>query len=325
MQDNSARTQIVDRSWKFCARRTTAVIWLLVALGALGWAQAKKPISKNGLLEALRIGGLTSAELVRQVRTRGVEFELDSEAETELRKGGSSLELLQAVRSNYRPLGSYAKPVRPASPSDTPSVGLGLVVQDLTPALASSMGISNPRGVFVSAVEKGSLADDAGVDRRDVVTAINEVSIHDTESLKRQTARLRPGEAITLTVLRGGSIQKLSTTGANTSGKRLEKSGSQGISGKGKLGLRIEPPTPETETRFNLSKVKGMVVTEVDPSGPASLAGIRVGDIIEQVNGQTVHDMNDVAAALAKSNSGHVGLKIKRDGKSMNVDLQPRS
>jgi S1-C subfamily serine protease len=325
MQYNSAHTQIVDRPWKFRAGRTSAGICLLVAIGALGLAQAKKPISKNGLLEALRIGGLTSAELVRQVQMRGVEFELNGEAETELRRGGATRELIQAARSNYRPNGDYAKPVKPTRPPETPRVALGLVVQDLTPALASTLGIANSNGVFVSAVEKGSLAEDAGVDRRDVVTAINEVSIHDTESLRRQAARLRPGDAITITVLRGGSIQKLSTAGANTSGKKSEIPGAQGISGKGKLGLRIELPTSEMEARFNLSKVKGMVVTEVDPSGPASAAGIRVGDVIEQVNGQTVHDMNDVVAALAKSNSGHVGLKIKRDGKSINIDLQPRT
>jgi C-terminal processing protease CtpA/Prc len=325
MQNNPARTQIIAWPSKVCARRTTAVACLLVAFGVLGWAQSRKPISKNGLLEAMRIGGLTSAELVRQVQTRGVEFELDGEAETELRQRGATQELLQAVRSNYRPDSNYAKPVRPASPPETPRVGLGLVVQDLTPALALALGITNSHGVFVSAVEKGSLAEDAGVDRRDVVTAINEVSIRDTESLKRQAARLRPGDAITLTVLRGGSVQKLSTAGANTSSKKTETSGAGRSSGKGKLGLRIEPPTSETEARFNLTKAKGMVVTEVDPSGPASAAGIRVGDVIEQVNGQTVNDMNDVVAALAKSNSGHVGLKIKRDGKSMNVDLQPRS
>jgi S1-C subfamily serine protease len=325
MQDNSARTQIVDKPRKVRARRTTAVICLLAAIGALGWAQAKKPISKNGLLEALRIGGLTSAELVRQVQMRGVEFELNGEAETELRRGGATQELLQAVRSNYRPDGNYEKPVKLANSSETPRVGLGLVVQDLTPALASTLGITNSHGVFVSAVEKGSLADDAGVDRRDVVTAINEVSIHDTESLKRQAARLRPGDAITITVLRGGFIQKLSTAAANISGKKSESSGVRGISGKGKLGLRIEPPTSEVEARFNLSKVKGMVVTEVDPSGPASAAGIKVGDVIEQVNGQTVRDMNDVVAALARSNSSHVDLKIKRNGKSINVDLQPRT
>lgn len=62
-----------------------------------------KPISQEGLTEALRIGGLSTEELVEIVTTRGVAFPLNGEVESSLRAAGASAPLIEAVRTNYRP------------------------------------------------------------------------------------------------------------------------------------------------------------------------------------------------------------------------------
>lgn len=84
---------------------------LLVACAALivsgfsaaARAQAKKPISKDGLVKAVRINGLSTAELVQEIRTRGVAFQTTSGVESELRQAGARPEVIEAARSNYRP------------------------------------------------------------------------------------------------------------------------------------------------------------------------------------------------------------------------------
>ncbi|MEJ7708965.1 MAG: PDZ domain-containing protein [Pyrinomonadaceae bacterium] len=86
----------------------------------------------------------------------------------------------------------------------------------------------------------------------------------------------------------------------------------------------MEPITPETTARFSLSNAKGLVVMDVDSSGPASAAGIKVGDLIEEINGLPVRALADVGTALAKTNSGRANMRIKRGGKSLSIDLQPR-
>ncbi|HEX2266105.1 MAG TPA: hypothetical protein VHH14_07460, partial [Solirubrobacterales bacterium] len=48
-------------------------------------AQAKKPITREGLVKAVRINGLSTAELIQQVQTRGVSFRMTPDAEAELR------------------------------------------------------------------------------------------------------------------------------------------------------------------------------------------------------------------------------------------------
>lgn len=64
----------------------------------------KKPIAKDGLLDALRIGGLSSRELVQEIKSRGVSFEVSGQTETELRVAGAPTAVIDAARANYKPL-----------------------------------------------------------------------------------------------------------------------------------------------------------------------------------------------------------------------------
>lgn len=65
-------------------------------------APAKRPIRKSGLINALRINGLSTAELVREIERRGVDFTLTYENAQELIAAGATAEILDAVHANYR-------------------------------------------------------------------------------------------------------------------------------------------------------------------------------------------------------------------------------
>jgi len=90
----------------------TAAAALLLSPAGSG-AQAKKPITREGLVNAVRINGLSTAELVQQVHARGVSFQMTADAEAELRAAGARPEVIEAARSNYRP--GAAAPVSNAS------------------------------------------------------------------------------------------------------------------------------------------------------------------------------------------------------------------
>ena len=74
----------------------------LLLFHAAAWAQAAKPISREGLVKAVRINGLSTAELIQQIQTRGVSFEMTPDAEAELRSAGARPEVIEAARANYR-------------------------------------------------------------------------------------------------------------------------------------------------------------------------------------------------------------------------------
>jgi len=77
-----------------------ATALLLCPAGAA--AQARKPITREGLVNAVRINGLSTAELIQQIQSRGVSFRVTPDAEAELRAAGARPEVIAAARSNYR-------------------------------------------------------------------------------------------------------------------------------------------------------------------------------------------------------------------------------
>lgn len=82
-------------------------------------AQSKKPITRSGLLQAVKLNGLTTEELVSHVRQRGVDFKLTANDEQEFRGAGAQPELLATVRENYRPATATTSPTptRPSRPA----------------------------------------------------------------------------------------------------------------------------------------------------------------------------------------------------------------
>src|SRR5215213_7493901 len=85
---------------KACATALAALA--AVALLASASAQTKKPISRQGLVNAVKINGLSTTELVGEIQTRGVAFEMTADAEQELRSVGARPEVIETARTNYR-------------------------------------------------------------------------------------------------------------------------------------------------------------------------------------------------------------------------------
>ena len=94
---------------------TLAAFALLLSTGGATRAQSKKPITKKGMLTAIKINGLSTREFIRQIETRGVDFEMTASDESDIRNAGGRPEIIEAARSNYRP----AVAARPTTPAAT--------------------------------------------------------------------------------------------------------------------------------------------------------------------------------------------------------------
>lgn len=81
----------------------TALLLVGLFVPAITYGQAKKPISKDGLIRAIRLNGLSTRELVEIIQQRGVEFQVTPEIEAEMRAAGARPDVIEAARSNYRP------------------------------------------------------------------------------------------------------------------------------------------------------------------------------------------------------------------------------
>ena len=181
---------------------------------------------------------------------------------------------------------------------------LGVFVQAVTEDIAQSLGMKEARGVIVGSVQKGSAAEKAGLKRGDVITAFNGTAVGDANELRNLVAATQPGTDAQLTILRDGREQQLTVTLGELSAEAQARDEGEGGGGGeqsegGKLGIGVTPLTPELAARLRLPEDgQGLVVTSVDPSGPAAEAGLRQGDLIEQANRQPVRSVEDLRASI---------------------------
>jgi serine protease Do len=207
---------------------------------------------------------------------------------------------------------------------------LGVVVQGVTEEMAQSLGLKEARGVIVNSVQKGSAAEKAGVKQGDVITAFNGNPVGDANELRNLVAATQPGTDAQVTLLRDGREQQLTVTlgelNAQAGGVREEGEGGGQPGEGGKLGVGVTPLTPELATRLRLPEDRqGLVVTEVDPSGPAAEAGLQQGDLIEQANRQPVRSVEDLRAAVQNAGDRPVLLLVTRGTEgSLFVTVRPK-
>lgn len=208
---------------------------------------------------------------------------------------------------------------------------LGINIQNITTETAQALDLKDTSGVLVSNVRSGSAADKAGVKRGDIITAINGEKIEDSNILRNKIAGTMPGTEMKLTVQRSGQTHELTATldefetaetGANT--RNGESPQSEQQSQNGRLGLSLQQVTPEIAKQLGLaSENEGMLVTEVDPNGPAAEAGIARGDVLLELNRTAVNSTNDVQSALQSVGDRPILLLISRKGQTIYLTVSP--
>jgi Do/DeqQ family serine protease len=208
---------------------------------------------------------------------------------------------------------------------------LGVNIQNLTEDIAKSMDLKEAKGVVVSNVKAGSAAEKAGIKSADIIVAINGEAVEDSNTLRNKVAGTLPGSDIKIKILRDGAEQELTAkldefniesakTGEGSEGNKEPGKSDQ----NGKLGLSLQPITPDIAKQLKLESNDGLVVTNVDPAGAAAEKGIQRGDVILQVNRQPVSSLEDVQAAIEKGAGKPVLLLITRGGQTIFLTVSPK-
>ena len=103
----------------------------------------------------------------------------------------------------------------------------------------------------------------------------------------------------------------------------VEQLKSGGKVSRGWLGVMIQEVTPELAQSFNLDKPRGACVGQVLPNSPAQAAGIQVGDIITDFNGQAIDQSRELPPLVGRIRPGvSVPMSLIRDGKEQKVSIQ---
>jgi len=206
---------------------------------------------------------------------------------------------------------------------------LGVTPQDLDQAYQDALGAK--RGVVVSAVEKGEAADKAGVQRLDVITAVEGQAVSSQDELVAAVSSRRAGDTIKLTILRDGKTLTLTATLGDRKvidARRRREAGEEpeedatrkpegdlkSLSLEKTYGFTVELADPK-------NRLKGVVVTSVDPRSPAAERGLSVGLIITEVGRQPVNTLAEFNAQVKKAGGRTLLLFIQSPNGNQRVTL----
>jgi serine protease Do len=204
---------------------------------------------------------------------------------------------------------------------------LGVTVQGVTNDLAAGLGLNKAEGALVSGVTPGGAAEKAGIKRGDVIMSYQGRAVIDTNSFRNEIAATKPGTTIALGILRDGKASEVKATlsenaDAKTAGR---DSGDREGDGSAKYGMAVEPLTPEIARQLELDRnTRGVVIADVDPSGAAASAGLREGDVIQQVNGKSVQTAEELRTALNAAGDKPAVLLVARGSATIFVPLRGR-
>jgi len=186
---------------------------------------------------------------------------------------------------------------------------LGVIIQDLTPELASAFGIDLHRGAVIAEVLNGSPADKAGIKVGDVIIEVGGRKINSASDLRNRLGLLRVGQKVELKVLRDGKTRTLQ---AKIGSPQMDS-----VAG-GAMYQRLDGATiGEINPSSPLyGKVEGVIVSDVKSNSAAWRAGLRKGDLIVSVNRRKVTSIKEFEAIAQASRKGLL-LNIQRGNSAM--------
>jgi serine protease Do len=184
---------------------------------------------------------------------------------------------------------------------------LGVAIQNLSEELAEYYGAGERKGVLVTEVFPGDPADKAGIRAGDIILAVEGRQVAASRDLTRLIADLTVGQTVGVKILREGREKSLRVKIAKREEGRLAAGGKvapREEEGADALGIQVGEITPEIARRFNLQNDRGVVVMGVESGSPGDAAGVRPGDVIQEINHQEIGTLDDYNRIIAKSVKG---------------------
>jgi serine protease Do len=214
---------------------------------------------------------------------------------------------------------------------------LGVAIQEITPDLAKAFKVKEQKGALVSDVNENGPALKAGVQRGDIIVEFDGKEVQTVSELRNRVAQTQVGAKVPLKVIREGQEKTLSLQVAERpSDAMLARNPEPGAAApeaearsKAPLNvlsdLKVKAIDDEARAQLNIGpKTAGVLVAHVQAGSPAEQAGLQRGDVIQEVNRQTVVTIKDYDAAAAKiKKEENAVLLVNRQGNTLFIVINP--
>lgn len=187
---------------------------------------------------------------------------------------------------------------------------LGVRIQSVTEEIADSLGLDEPQGALVASVTETGPAEEAGLEAGDIILSFDGEEIDEMRDLPRLVAETKIGKEVSVTYWRDGreqsakvkigELEKAEEEGLVASGPRTEKSESGEMIDS--VGMTIESISPSDRDQYDIGEeTEGVVVSKVEHMSEAAEKGLVPGDVIVEINQQTVNDPEEAADIIRKA------------------------
>jgi serine protease Do len=190
---------------------------------------------------------------------------------------------------------------------------LGVSIQSVTKDIADSFGLKKAEGALVGDVSKDSPADEAGVQRGDIIVSLDGKSVDTPTALKNRVAQKTVGSKVPLTVIRDGKKKTLQVKIGELKSEEQTRKPKTDSSDTAPLGIQVQELTPEIAAQLGYEQEKGVVVAGVKAGSPAAEANLQRGDLIQEINQTPVDSVKAYKNAVQK---GEKFLLLVRRGEN---------
>jgi serine protease Do len=177
-------------------------------------------------------------------------------------------------------------------------------------------------GLYVNDVIPGSGAEQAGLQKGDVISKIEGTAVYESSDLQERVGRLQPGDKIHLTVLRGNTEKNFTVTlKADAPVARTAAVGKSAEELFTKIGASFSPLSAAQKAKFHVTA--GVVVTQVRDGGLFDYTEVPVGSVITEINRKPIASVADLDNALGSLKNGVLAISgFYPDGTRLRSTIQ---
>jgi serine protease Do len=202
---------------------------------------------------------------------------------------------------------------------------LGITIQAVTPGIAKSFGLPKPEGVLISDLKRDGPAEKAGLAKGDIILEVNGQPVSEPSDLQIKIALTPPGSQVRLKIIRNGSERTYTVTLGELPANGEQAETQAGSPVPSLQGLSVDNLTPDVTRQLGLPRTThGVVVTSVYPGSAAAAAGLRQGDVIQEINRRPVDNVNDFNRMIRSLGNQNLLLLINRGGTTIYLVVSPQ-